>query len=457
MGDRDMAVKVEASLARGAISRRDFLKLGGMGLTSLGLLGAVGCGGARAGSGGDALSWSMWADTPEEAELWRDLGDRAAEVYPGIESVDLRTTTFNSYFTKLMTELAAGTEADIIGMQSLRMPGFAARDGLRSLRQFMEDDPDFRYEDYFPPIRTGLSFGGGPYALAYDIGPMILFYNKDLFDEAGIPLPSPTGPMTWERFREIARELTDAGANQYGYVITPGFDSMVPWLWSAGGDYMNAEKTECLLGTAESISAMEFLVGMIDEGIVAPITTVAGTFSAADQFNSGKIGMFIDGPWSILTVRGAAEFDFDIAPIPEGSAGSIPWAAGSGFGISKSVADPEEAWQALKVITNTQALEDLAKAGRGYPARRSSVPAFEDPSLPPKNVELVQKVLDGEIGEVRPYETTATWEETNVMLNRELVPILLGNRSVEEAVEVVVPQFDILLDQHQELVEKSRA
>jgi multiple sugar transport system substrate-binding protein len=435
------------------ISRRNFLKLSGAGLAGVGLLGTAACGGGGEGTGAK-LRWSMWADTPQEKKVWEDFAKAVTETYPNIK-VNLETVPFLDYWDKLQTQLASENEADIIAMQGQRMPGFAARGALQSLQQFIEQDSEFRFEDFFPVIEEGLSFQGEPHALAYDLGPPILYYNKDLFSAAGMSVPSSTEPMSWEQFRQTATELTNQGADQYGFIQDPLFGFMVPWIWSGGGDYMNADETKCTLGSSQSIAALEFLVGLFNDGIAAPITDLANPNFGYEQFSGGKIAMHINGPWQIVNIRDTADFDFGIAPMPAGSAGSVTWVDGSGFGISNTTEYAEEAWKALKVITSTDSLKQLAKAGRGYPARKSAVPAFENQPGAPPDKEMVQQVLEEQIAEVRPFETTATWQETDIMLNQDLVPILIGQESVQDAVAQVVPEFNRLLKEHQEIVEKS--
>lgn len=441
------------------MNRRDFLKLGGAGLAAVGLLGAAGCGGGGGGggAGGEAsgdLRWSMWSAAPEESEVWRGLAKDVTGANPEIR-VKLETATFTDYFSKLTTQLASKSEADIVGMQSLRMPGFAARNAFKPLSEFMDGDSDFKVDDFFPSIRSGLSVGDELYALGYDVGPHVLYYNKDLFKKAGIEEPSPDEPMSWDEFRQKAEQLTDEGAGQYGFVIPPAFDYMVPWLWSGGGDYMNGDQTECTLGSQESLDAMKFVTSMVTEDkISAPVTDLANPNFGPETFYSGKVGMYIDGPWQFINVKSNGDFDFDIAPVPAGPAGSVTWAAGSGFGISNNTDNPEAAWEALKTIVSTASIDKLVEAGRGYPSRQSSAPTFEEQPPPPKNVGVVQKILANEAGESRPFTTTTTWEETTVMLARDFSPVFLGRQSVEETVEKVKPQFDKLLVRHQELLER---
>lgn len=398
------------------------------------------------------LRWSMWSANPEETAVWEGLAADVTAAHPTI-TVKLETTTFPDYWDKLQTQLASGTEADVVAMQSPRMPVFAARNALQPLQPLIDATPAVDYPDFFDPIQQGLSFKDQIFAFGYDLGPIMLFYNKDLFAAAGVPLPSPTEPMTWEAFREAAVALTDADADRYGFVAAPNFGNTIPFLWSGGADYMNAEETTCTLDTPEALAAMNFFVGLWTKDRVAPpITDLANANYASEAFQSGTIGMSINGPWDFVNLRANASFDWDIAPLPAGPGGSVTWVAGSGFGISTTTEHPDEAWLALQVITSSESLRKLAAAGRGYPARQSSVPGFIDRAVPPASVDIVEQIVAEEIANARFFRTTTTWQETEVMLTQEWNPVFLGDTSVEDAVANITPKFDDLLEKHQELI-----
>jgi len=433
----------------GRLDRRAFLKAAGAGLAGTGLLTLPGCGGGDSGGGGGGgpvtLRWSMWSDTPEERKIWQGLADAVTRKYPDIK-VKLETTTFMNYWDKLQTQIASQTQADIVGMQAQRMPGFAARGALQSMKGEIDKNPSVDFKDFFPVIEEALSYKGEVHALAYDLGPPLLYYNKALFKQAGVPVPSSSEPMSWDDFKATARKLTDTGSRQYGYVQGFTFDWVIPWIWSNGGDYMNADATKSTLNSPESMEAMQFLSDLfLKDKVAAPITDLANPNFGLERFFSGKVGMHMDGPWQIVNIRTKAKFDFDVAPIPAGKAGSLGWAAGSGFGISKATKDTDSVFKAISVITGKPALAGLTRAGRGYPARQSAVPIFESKS-PPKHAAVVQKVLNSDIGTTKPFRATATWQETDVMLTQELIPaIFLGNPSLESAVPKVTAKFDSLL------------
>ncbi len=417
---------------------------------------AGGAGGtAPAASGGKevTLRWYMWTATEAEKQVWEGLAADVTRAHPNIK-VTFETDAFASYWDKLQTQLASQTEADILGMQSLRMPGFAARRALRPLKPFIERDRDFKYDDFFTPIQNGLSYKDQVYAFSYDLGPIMLYYNKDLFDAAGVPVPSATEPLGWEQFREAAAKLSKPDAGQYGYVIQPNFGSFIPWLWSGGGDYMNQEETACTLDSPESLAALEFVTGLIRDKAAAPITDLANANFASEAFYSGKIAMTQNGPWNFVNVRKNAKFNWDVVPLPRGKAGSLTTVAGSGFGISNNTKHPEEAWLALKVITSQASLEKTARAGRGYPGRKSAVPAFKVPDAPPNNVDITEQILTDKVAKARFLKTTTTWQETEVMLTQEFNPVYLLQQSSRETIAKVKPKFDELLKRHQDLVKR---
>src|SRR3954447_14356912 len=156
----------------------------------------AGCGGSGGGGGGHSsgkvisdtdgygtMRWGMFSDTPADRTVWNTLAHDAEARFKGL-SVKLETAGFNDYWDKLATQISSGSQPEIITMQAQRMPAFVARKAMRPLDAYIAADKSVNYDDFFPAIRDGLSVEGKPYALGYDIGPLLLFYNKDLFRKA---------------------------------------------------------------------------------------------------------------------------------------------------------------------------------------------------------------------------------------------------------------------------------
>ncbi len=99
-------------------------------------------------------------------------------------------------------------------------------------------------------------------------------------------------------------------------------------------------------------------------------------------------------------------------------------------------------------------LEKTARAGRGYPGRKSAVPAFKVPDAPPNNVDITEQILTDKVAKARFTKTTTTWQETEVMLTQEFNPVYLLQQSPRETIARVKPKFDELLKRHQDLVKR---
>jgi multiple sugar transport system substrate-binding protein len=452
-------------IVRAASSRRTFIS-GSALMAASAFLAACGGGGGGSGAAGGKrvvdeakiagkLRWAMFCDSEADCAVWGTLADDVHAKYPDL-SVSLQTIGFDDYWDKIVTQVASGNPPEIMVMQDQRLPEFVARKTLRPLDDYIKGDPSVDYEDFFKPIRDGMSVDGRPYALAYDLGPLLLFYNKDMLRKAGVPYPRPDKPMTWEDFRSICKEVTSPAARQYGFATYPSMDNTVPWIWSAGGDYMNQEQTSCTLDSEQAKAGIEFISSIFTKDKTGvPITDLSNRQFGNEQFYSGRAAMLIDGPWAAAAIAASAKFDWDVAAVPAGPAGSVTYAAGSGFGVSTAAKDPDSAYKAIEVLTSTASMIKHVEGNRGFMARASASKAYDERPAPPKSREVIAGVLDGTIAKARPYKTTTTWQETVIMLSRDFTPVYLGRQTVDQTVAKVMPQFDKLLERHQKLVERS--
>lgn len=429
------------------LARRDLLKLAGFAGLGLGAGGLLsGCGGRPEG----AATWSMWSSSAAETQVWSDFSDYV-EQQMGVASIPTLTPS-GGYPTKLDLQLVSGTAGLVTAVNGWLLPTYAARGAHRPLDDLIAADPEFDLDDFYPDIRAISSFGGRTYAVGFDVAPNVLYVNKTLLAEQGIDPPSPTEPMPWARFRELAIALS-APPDRYGFTCAPSIDDLVSWIYSAGGDVMNADATASALGAPEAREALDFVIGLFVRDRVTPPITNLVTVSALSNFLEGNVGFMQNGPWQVVNVR-KAEFDWDIVPFPAGPAGSKPRVSGSSFAIPAGVegADLELAWTLLKTLTSTGALDIYARAGRNNPARFSAGSAFRPP---PDNLGIVQQILAGELAGGHPFEVTTNWNQVRQLLGQDLPRSFLGQLTVAEAVAGLTPRLDVLMTQHQDNVRQA--
>lgn len=436
------------------LSRRDLLRwsaLGGVAATGL----LSGCAARPA----DTVTWSMWSSSPAEGKVWADFSAHVEEQLK-VRSVATLTPS-NGYPTKLDLQLVSGTAGLVTALNGTLIPTYAARGAHRPLDDLIAGDASFDHDDFYPTIRAISQFDHRTYAIGFDVAPTVLYVNKTIFEKHGIPLPSPTVPMTWATFRELAvefskpgRDTTSAsGAGQYGFTAAPTIDDLVSWLYCAGGNVMNAGATASTLGSPESMFALEFVIGLFVRDRVTPPISNLVTENSLANFMQGNVAMMQNGPWQVVNAR-KAKFEWDIVPFPAGPAGSTPRVSGSSFAIPSGTSDADlpVAWNLLKTLTSTAALDIYAKAGRNNPARFSAGSAF---APPPANLGVVQQILAGKVAGGHPYDVTTNWNQVRQLLGQDLPRSFLGQVSVRDAVDGVTPRLDVLMRQHQDNVRQA--
>ncbi|MDQ3809633.1 MAG: sugar ABC transporter substrate-binding protein [Chloroflexota bacterium] len=390
-----------------------------------------------------SLRWFFWTGSEEERQFWEGMATDAAKSIGNLE-VKFETDSFTNYWTKLPTYAASGTVADILGLQSLRTATFTSRNLYQPMDDLIKSDSSFDLNDFDKTIVDGLSYKGKLYALSYDFGPYIVFYNKTLFQKTGTELPKPD--WTWDQFLQTAKSLTKEtdGRQIAGLVSSNVFDRVVPWIFSNGGDYANEDFTKSQLSSPATIEAIQWYADLLRKERVEPEISDPGNADAdRDQFLAGRAAMYINGPWQFINMRSKLKDDWDVTLLPKGKAGSVAQVAGSGFGISSSTKYREQAWQVVKYVTSSEGLKKVAAAGRGFPGRKSAVEAFFRKDQPPEHQDVIQAQLQTS----RAYRTNPTWQEVVTQLQRDLLdPILLQGKPVREAVQAAEPNFQALID-----------
>jgi len=436
------------------LSRRSFLELTGLtGMAGLGLAAAGTVSGCSSGPPAGTATWSMWSSSAAEKKVWNDFG-KYVEQQLKVTSVATLTPSAG-YPTKLDLQLVSGTASLVTALNGTLIPTYAARGAHRPLDELIAADPDFDLDDFYDTSRRISTFNGKTYAIGFDVAPTVMYYNKDLLNKQGIPLPSKTEPMSWATFRGLAKQLTVPG-RQYGFTCAPAIDDLVSWIYCAGGNVMNADATRSTLGDPEAMEAVQYVIDLFVKDQVTPPIKNLVTESSSSNFLQGNVAFMQNGPWQVVNVR-KAKFDWDIIPFPAGAHGSTPRVSGSSFAIPSGVREGEQldlAWKLLKTLTSTGALDIYARAGRNNPARLSAGSAFQPP---PDNLGIVQEILAGKLASGHAFDVTTNWNQVKQLLGQDLPRTFLGQVSAADAIKGLTPRLDVLMRQHQDTIRQATA
>lgn len=217
------------------------------------------------------------------------------------------------------------------------------------LNRFMETDPHFRLDHFFPAALAAYSLRGVQVGFPTHFQVTGVWYNKNLFDRAGLPYPG--GGWTWDDFREAALRLTvrpsfAAEPVQWGTVLPMSTQYWMPWLFSAGGSIVDdlENPARSTLASAESVYAFEFLKRLVSDDVV-----VHPNYGRAEPFYEGIVGMY---PYYAVSGRMAlfADFPYNVAEIPAGPAGAVNAIQPGGIVMGKA-RNPEAAWEVIKWLS----------------------------------------------------------------------------------------------------------
>lgn len=397
--------------------------------------------GNEAASGAVKLRLLTW-EGGEGLQLLKDIVSQFSSENPNIQ-IEVSTPA-GDYYTVLQTQVAAGDPPDLIQIGEAYLPPWAEKGTLLPLDDYLSSDPDGKLDDFYKPIIKVFQHKGKTYVLPKDFVTWALFYNKSLFDKAGLAYPDEN--WTEDQYREAAQKLTitdDSGnVTQYGQLVDTGWGNYFPMMWQHGGQYLNADLNKCLLDSPETIEAWQLWADMISKDKSAPTPVVAT--QAGLGFETGKVAMQIMGSYMVPGFQKITEFEWDIAHKPVGPKGRSSILYGSGFGISSKSKSPDQAWQFVKFMTYLGS-EKLAAQGFSIPSRKSVATKpgvyIGAEKTKGKNVQVFVDAVEY----ARLQELTGTWTQEEQLIRAELDLVWLGQKSASDAIKAIVPQIDDLL------------
>ena len=200
--------------------------------------------------------------------------------------------------------------------------------GSRVLKQLAQNDlivPVPMSEDekatYYPHIVSTVTFDGQQWGLPVAFSTKSLFWNKDLFEEAGLDPDSP--PTTWDELYEDAKAVTDnTDARGFGLVAKTFDNTMhqfLHWVYTNNGSVID-EDGNITLDSPENLQALEMIKKMVPVSEEGP--TAYEQNELIDLFNDGQIAMLEQGPW--MRNRINEDIDWGVAPLPLGPSAEGP-------------------------------------------------------------------------------------------------------------------------------------
>ncbi len=412
------------------LNRRDLLRGGALAGASLAVPSLAGC-----GSSSDALTFFFQA-APDEAKVRMQIIKAFAELRPDIKvEVQLSGPDPNQ---QILTYAAGGKCPDVI-MQWESYSHFVELGILENLNTYIDADPTFAArirDDGEPALYDMFRYRGGQYVLPEQWAGVFLYYNRKLFQEAGVPEPPGSWEKAWtfDQFLSAAQALTkrDASGNttQWGFVDAwpvPRYSASIFGMNNGGQWFIPAiDPQRAGIDGDEFIEGFQFYADLSVRHHVAPRASDAEALPSIELFSQGKAAMALTGHWQYSAMLTTPDLDFDVMPLPVGPHGSGAKSdiGTTGIGISAASPRKEQAWEFVKFATGPVGQQAVSESGLFVPVLKSQLnsPAFVKAHSRIRNLG----VLTGGPFNSNPIPVTPNWARVDDAFSRASDHILRG-------------------------------
>ncbi|HHV21009.1 MAG TPA: ABC transporter substrate-binding protein [Propionibacterium sp.] len=354
------------------INRRNFLTLAGGVAAAATLTSCAGTGGSGAPQAGEEGLITFWSNHPGKSkDLEQQLIDAFVAENPGtrVELVD-GGANYEELAQKFNAALTGGDLPDVIVASDVTWFNFALNDAITPLDELWTTT-GVDSDDYVDTLREDYALNGQHYAMPYSRSTCLMYYNRDLWQAAGL---DDRGPQTWDEFNEFATRLRASDPNVAPLVIPDG-SNYLDWyfqgmIWTFGGKYSD-EWDMTTITSPESIEAGKFLQSMVNEN------KIRITKDPVNEFGTGLAAGLLESTGSLGGLRTEAKINFNTAYLP-GPPPGCP-TGGAGLAVPNGISDErkELAVKFIDFITNAENTSTFTQTTGYMPVRKS---ALEDPS-----------------------------------------------------------------------------
>ena len=253
----------------------------------------------------------------------------------------------SDYYTVLQTMLAGDEAPDLFWLDQDHMV-WAWDDALLDISDYLaKDERDVANpDDYFPGVWQTVALDDGVWGLPWIAQPVVLYYNKDIFDEMGVEYPN--ADWTWDDFKAAAFALTNE--DHYGFTMN-GWPPPYIWIWGNGGDIVSDDLSQAPVDDAAVVDAVQFYGDMVYNEDCCPSKETIAEEGFGEMFKAGRVAMFMGGAADDLDrVEG---LNVGISPVPKGNVTgentTFAWIASTV--VNANTEHPDEAYEALVLLT----------------------------------------------------------------------------------------------------------
>jgi len=382
-------------------------------------LGLGACSGGSKDKSAQASKMYTWVSNESDRAQWDTFVKGVQETDSNFK-LDIEGPSFQDYWTKIKTRMSSADAPCIVTTQAARAQEFGE---LLTPLDDLAKEAGLDLTRYNQAMMQGMTVDGKVRAIPYDAEPMVLFYNKTMFAQAG--LKEPGTDYTYEQFLSDAKALTKDGVQ--GFAVAPDISyPYLPFAFANGNVPVKDGKLNITdPGFVADVQQTFDLVGK--ENVAAAPNPADTTDVPMQGFQAKKVAMVIEGPWFYSTIRERMENGVGVAVVPSKSGKPVGMIQGSGFGISAKCPDKKAAFQNIMKMTTPEVVAYVGKNRGTVPSIDSALSGWAE-GKPAQDAEVMKTLL----ANGQPLVTTSTWNQVVTQFTQYSPEGARGTRTAED-------------------------
>jgi multiple sugar transport system substrate-binding protein len=349
-------------------------------------------------------------------------------------TVEVSSAPFSDYFTLLQADVVSGDAPDVFELNYENFVTYAANGTLLNIDEYLSGDAP-----YYPRALEAFQYNGEQLALPETFSTVLLFYNADLFDQAGIEYP--TAEWTWAEATVAAEAISALGDDVWGLFSPVQFWEFYKKAAQNGECFFfNDDMTESTINSPACVETLETMISFMTNGYMPTAAQLSGV-SDSELFLSGKLGMLVTGIW-MFGAFADAEFAWDVEIEPAINQKAHHFFA-NGVAVSATTSNPEAAALWAEFLTASETAANV-RVESGWELPALDQPEYFESYLtqtPPDNREAVFMALESPV-------TPPVIERQNEMqdaVNGLIGQVVDGELSAQEALDQAKEILDGLI------------
>jgi multiple sugar transport system substrate-binding protein len=298
-------------------------------------------------SGGEVSLRFLFPEySAKTVELMTEVVNDFNAANTGKISVALETSPWDKMHDKLAVSMGSGEAPCVFGYATRWISEFAGLGQLATLDDMLQGD--FK-AGFIPKLLDAGILDGKTYGIPVAASARLLFYNKDLFEKAGVQPPT-----NWDELKNAAIKTANPPSNYGLGVPASGIEVdtfFTYFLWNNGGDILDANG-KSMLSQPKSVAALQYLVDLVNAGGSQPKPNGFTREQVIEMFKGGQLSMYPTGPWMNAMIKADSpdlNYGFTMFPTAPGEQPATVSVTDS-MGISEACANKQEAWQFIEFM-----------------------------------------------------------------------------------------------------------